>query len=117
MPYDNIPGAFGSNQNREQNYPIDDVFNRSNNQRNITQKNFDFRSITLERWVDIICISIITVFLIVVICTWSSFSEAMFENILFPIIYVGSKIVAVVTAIGAGIGILCAKFRRRRYWL
>lgn len=116
MPYDNIPGAFGSNQNREHNYPIDDISNRNNVRRGVAQSNFDFRSITPERWVDIICASFIIVFLIVVICTWSSFSDALFENILFPVIYIGSKIVAIVTAIGTGIGILCAKFRRRRYW-
>ncbi len=116
MPYDNMPGAFGSNRNREHNYPNDGVSNRNNNRRNLIQTGFDFRSISSERWIDIICSSFIAVFLVVVICLWSSFSETLFENILFPVIYVGSKIIAFVTAIGAGIGILCAKFRRRRYW-
>lgn len=116
MPYDNIPGAFGSNKNRERNYPIDDISNRNNDRRSIAKSNFDFRQITPERWVDIVCVSLIAVFLIVVIFTWSSFSEAMFKNILFPVIYTGSKIVAIVAVVGAGIGILCAKFRRRRYW-
>lgn len=116
MSYDNIPGAFGSNQNRKQNDPTAGTPNRSNGRRGIHRGNFELRSISPERWVDIICISFIAVFLIVVICTWSSFSEALFENILFPVIYIGSKIVALITAIGAGIGVLYAKFRRRRYW-
>lgn len=112
MAYDNIPGSFGSNNTAEINRA-----NTNNSSRRNIFSNINFRLISPERWVDIVCCSLIAVFLITVICIWPSFSEALFENILFPIIYVGSKIVALIAAIGAGTAALFARFRRRRYWL
>lgn len=111
----NDSGFFGSENFRK---------NIQNNRRNNSSRRMPRRGINLgrlselepERWVDIICISLISVFLIVVACTWPTFSEALFTHILFPVIYIGSRIVAAVTALGAGIGLLCARFRRRRYW-
>lgn len=117
MPTNNTPGSFGSNRNRK------NITNNDNRIRNI-ERNHNAESrlnvpanITPERWVDIICGSVIGIFLIAVLCTWSSFSELLFQNILFPVIYVGSKILALISVVGAGIGALCLKFRRRRrYW-
>ncbi len=111
MAYDNIPGSFGSNNAAESNR----AGRSSSNGHNILS-NVNFRLISPERWVDIVCCSLLAVFLITVICVWPSFSEALFENILFPIVYVGSKIVALITAVGAGIAALFARLRRRRYW-
>lgn len=116
MPYDNIPGTFGSNRNRENDQQIDNMLNEHSDRRILKRNSINFSSISTERWVDIICGSFIGLFLIVVICIWPSFSSSLFEYILFPIIYIGSKIVAFITAIGMVIGIIYAKFRRRRYW-
>ena len=116
MPENNMSGSFGSNRNRQNIQQNNYSPNRQRNRiRSITDR-IDFNSISPERWVDIICISFIVLFLIIVICSWPAFSAVLFAKVLFPIINVGSKIVALVTAIGTGIGILYAKIRRRRYW-
>ena len=115
MPF-NDSGFFGSEDFRQQN--------NQNNRRKSNSKINPRRKVNLgrlseleaERWVDIICLSLIGIFLIVVACTWQSFSYALFTHVLFPVIYVGSRIVAAVAAIGTGIGLLCVRFRRRRYW-
>ena len=115
MPIDN-PGFFGSDNFRENNIHN----NRRNNSKERTHRHKlnpgRLSELSPERWVDIICLTLIGIFLIVVACTWATFSETLFANILFPVIYIGSRIVALVAAIGTGIGLLFARFRRRRYW-
>lgn len=112
MPSNNS-GFFGTEKFRENVIHN----NRRNNQREqLCGHRVNLSEISPERWVDIICLTLIVVFLIAVACTWTAFSEALFAYILFPIIYIGSRIVALVAAIGAGIGLLRAGFRRRRYW-
>lgn len=105
MSMDNMPGAFGSNNNR------------NNIDRNNTARNRgNVSGLSPERIVDIVCLSVIGLFLLIVVCTWPDFSSALFEFVLFPIINIGSKIVAAIAAIGTGIGLLCARFGRRRRW-
>lgn len=115
MSIDNMPGAFGSNNNR-------DIIRTPNTTRNhnsphgFARNRCNVSGLNPERIVDIVCLTVIGLFLLIVICTWSGFSSALFEFVLFPIINIGSKIVATVAAIGTGIGILCARLSRRRYW-
>lgn len=73
-------------------------------------------NLTAERWVDIICLSLISIFLISVFLNWNAFLDALFTNILFPIIFVGAKILSIVAGIGAFLGLIHAKFRRPRRW-
>lgn len=104
-------GFFGSENFRENRIP--------ETQRKRTPIGFDpnrLLDLSPERWVDIVCLSLIGLFLIIVACTWSTFSEALFTHILFPIVYVGVRILAVVSAIGVGIGLIYAKLRRRHFW-
>ena len=114
MPSDNS-GFFGS-----ENFRDNIQNNRRIEQRERTPKQRidlgKLSDLSPERWVDIICLSLIGLFLIVVACIWSAFSEFLFTHLLFPIIYVGSKIVGLIATIGTGIGLIFAKFRRRRYW-
>lgn len=122
MTFDsNIPGAFGSNTGRESaSMPPDpDIYSPPQDyvkpKKKKKHRNIAVHSLSAERWVDIICLSLIAVFLIVVACTWSSFSLALFRHIIFPVIAVGSKIVAGVALIGTAIAVIWAKIRRRRY--
>lgn len=114
MSFDNIPGAFGSNNNRGglNGRPT----GSNNNQLNPRRNHRNTAALSPERLVDIICLSVIGLFLLIVICLWPDFSSALFEYVLFPIINIGSKIVATIAAVGTGIGLLCARFGRRRYW-
>lgn len=109
MSMDNMPGTFGSGNNRN-------TTPSSNSSRGFTRNSSIFSELSPERIVDIVCLSVIGLFLLVVACNWTSFSDALFESVLFPIINIGSKIVAAIAAIGAGIGALCARFGRRRRW-
>lgn len=73
--------------------------------------------LTPERWIDIICCSLIGIFLIVTACTWRRFMDFIFYNLLFPIIYVGGKIVAIIIVVAVIIGFISFSIRRRRrYW-
>lgn len=113
MPSNNS-GFFGSENFRDES--IQNNSRKNHSQRTPRQVNpGKLSELSPERWVDIICLSLIGIFLIVVACIWSTFSEALFTHILFPIIYIGSRIVALVAAIGTGIGLLCAGLKRRRY--
>lgn len=116
MPFQNMPGAFGSDINRERN----NRHQPSGKQRRTRFRlpfDIDLRRISPERWVDIVCGTIIGIFLISVLFTWSDFSDALFEKLLFPVVYVGSKIVTYTTVAAACIGSVFGKFRRRRFWL
>ena len=117
MPFHNMPGAFGSDINRERNNRQQPADERSEGRRFSLPFNVDLRHISPERWVDIVCGTIIGLFFFSVLISWSDFSDALFENLLFPIIYIGSKIVAYGTAATVCIGGLLGKLRRRRFWL
>lgn len=118
MAENNMPGSFGTNQGRA---VIDDpstsrhkkAGGKSSNGSNIGNA---ISSISPERWVDIVCLSIICFFLLFVAITWESFSAALFYNLLFPLIVVGAKLVAGVAAIGALCLVVASRFRRRRWW-
>lgn len=114
MSMDNMPGAFGSN-NRD-NIGKHNTTRNHNSPPGFTRNRCNVSGLSPERIVDIVCLSVIGLFLLVVICVWPGFSSVLFEFVLFPIINIGSKIVATIAAIGTGIGILCARFGRRRRW-
>ncbi len=115
MSMDNMPGVFGSNNNRN-NADRNNTARNRNDLTDFTMIRRNISELSPERIVDIVCLSVIGLFLLIVVCTWPSFSSALFEFVLFPIINIGSKIVAAIAAIGTGIGILCARFGRRRRW-
>ncbi len=115
MSLDNMPGTFGSDSNRD-NTGSNNIRGRRNSSPAYMRNSGGIGELSPERIVDIVCLSVIGLFLLIVACTWTEFSNALFENVLFPIIYVGSRIVAGITAIGTGIGLLCARFGRRRRW-
>lgn len=115
MSFDNMPGTFGSDSNRE-NTGSNNTRGRRNSSPAYMRNNGGISELSPERIVDIVCLSVIGLFLLIVACTWTEFSNALFEFVLFPIINIGSKIVAGIAAIGTGIGLLCARFGRRRRW-
>lgn len=51
MPYDNIPGTFGSNRNRENDQQIDNMLNEHSDRRILKRNSINFSSISTERWV------------------------------------------------------------------
>lgn len=115
MAFNNLSGTFGSNSNSGGS--------RTRRKANVSNANGFFAgmrsffgALSTERWVDIVCISAIVIFLIVVACTWESFSDALFLNILFPVICVLSGVVTAIVVIGAIILYLTIKWNRRRYW-
>lgn len=115
MPFENIPGAFGSDIDRKGNNRHSSPRPENNRQTDLPFYT-DLRRIRPERWVDIICGSLIVAFLIAVLCTWSAFSRVLFENLLFPIIYIGSKIVTYGTMAAVCIGGFFGKIKRRFHW-
>ena len=115
MSMDNMPGTFGSNNNRN-NIDCNNPARNHNSMNDFTRNRGKVSGLSPEKIADIVCLSVIGLFLLIVIFTWPSFSSALFEFVLFPIINICSKIVAAIAAIGTGIGILCARFGRRRRW-
>lgn len=112
MAIDNMPGGFGSNNNR--NNLTNNTARNRNSLTDFTRNRAN--RLSPERIVDIVCLSLIGLFLLIVACSWHDFSSALFEFVLFPIINIGAKIVAALALIGTGIGVLCVRFGRRRYW-
>lgn len=110
----NMTGRFGSGhaRNVRENRPA--AQGRGINLKNLQISNLG--NITAERWVDIICISIISIFLISVFINWNAFLDLFFVSVLFPIISVGAKLLGTLIGIGAVIGYIYAKIRRPRRW-
>ncbi len=112
-------GSFGSNANRGTRAPQNTGKEKEERVRREKGSVSEFlEKISPENWVDIVCCTLIAVFLIAIACNWQEFSEWLFRGILFPVIYVGSRIVAFVTAVAAVIGafVLWLRSRRRRRW-
>lgn len=109
-------GVFGSNAGRQ---AADTLSYQDESPRSEDRlRNFRERAGALspERWVDVICGSLFLVFAVVLACTWSGFMDGLFYNVLFPVIFVGSKILAVVAIVAVAVGLISFKFRRRRYY-
>ena len=70
MTFHNITGCFGSGQARNVNR---NTQNRRRNLKNIQMPRFG--ELTAERWVDIICMSIISVFVVSVFLNWNTFLD------------------------------------------
>lgn len=110
----NMTGRFGSGQVRNVNPTRRNPQKRRWSLKNIQMPRFG--ELDAERWVDIICISIISVFLISVFLNWNAFLDSFFVNVLFPIISVGAKLLGAVVGIGAVVGVIYAKLRHPRRW-
>ena len=109
-----ITGHFGSGQVRNFNPDRRRTPDRSRSVKNIRLPKFS--ELTVERWVDIICISIILIFLVSVFLNWNYFLDSFFINVLFPIISVGAKLLGAIVGIGAVVGVIYAKLRRPKRW-
>ena len=108
-------GSFGSNNNR--NLPNIPSFDNDGTDRRMQLRNLreHMRTLSPERWVDIVCGSILVVLGVVIACTWTGFMDGLFFNVLFPVIYVGGKILAIVVVIAVILWLISLRFRRR-YW-
>lgn len=119
MAENNGPGSFGTNQGR---VVIDEpqprkprqIGGRTNRTGNLGDA---LSNISGERWVDIICLSIIGVFLLVVAINWQAFSSALFHNFLFPIIVFGAKALAAIAVVMIIVAVISGWFRRRFWWM
>lgn len=113
-------GTFGSNENRR---IITDPKNRQERRECgtsggsfLSDLRYRAGNLTPERWVDIVFGLLFLVSGIAIACNWKGFSDGLFYNILFPIIYVGGKILLIVVVIAIIIGSISFRYRRRRYW-
>ena len=111
---ENMSGRFGNKQNRSIRSGNPHVQRR---QREVINFSFPkFNNISAERWVDIICVSLISIFMITVFVNWNAFLDGLFFSVLFPIISAGGKILLFLGVIGAVIGYIYARARRPRRW-
>lgn len=109
-----MTGHFGSGQARTTR--SDRGVNQKKQRNTTNTQKLNLRNITLERWIDIICTSLIFIFLISVILNWNAFLDIMFVKVLFPIISVGAKLLGIIASIGGVFGYIYAKLRRPRRW-
>lgn len=116
-------GSFGSNSNRGGGVSHKPSRVKKGIKEERVHRNkgsaMDFlQRISPENWVDIICCTLILIFVIVVACNWQVFSDWLFHTILFPVISIGSKLLALVASIAAAVGAIGLWFRRkrRRWW-
>lgn len=105
-----ITGHFGSGQARNVRQ------DRQSIQRKASWNIPKFNCITAERWVDIICISLIFVFLLSALLDWNNFLDLLFISVLFPVISVGAKLLGIITGIAAVFGFIYVKLRGPRRW-
>lgn len=113
-------GSFGSNENRR---IVTEPESRQRRRRRKTRRRsffstlrYDAGRIAPEHWVDIVCCSLLIIFGIIIACNWSAFIDGLFYKVLFPVIYVGSRIFVIVLIIAIIAGLVALSFRRRRYW-
>lgn len=114
-------GTFGSNTNRGTQAPQrpgrESPEERPGRVRRERSSAGEFFSgISAERWVDIVCCTLIAAFVVAVICNWEKFSLWLFKYVLFPVIEFGSGIFFVLLLIALCVGGLFLLFRRRRRW-
>ena len=114
-------GSFGSNENRRiTTNPASRVEYRERRRRiGMALSDLRYRTSALspKRWVDILFGLLFFICGITIACNWRAFSDALFYNVLFPVIYVGGKILLVVIVIAIIIVSVSLRVRRRRYWL
>ena len=106
--FDNMPGAFTA--------PEGDAAPRRRSEKRINRYallNF-FGRISPERWVDIICCSIIGIALIVVAICWQSVMDGLFYGFMLPILKAFAKLLAVLCGALCIGGFIRAKLFRRR---
>lgn len=116
MPFTNLSGTFGSNTNRNTNQRKTKTPKQHSSNGFFSGIGAVLSALSPERWVDISCISAIAIFLIVIACTWKSFSDALFLHVLFPIICILSGILTAIAVVVAIVIYLSIKINRRRYW-
>ena len=113
-------GSFGSNENRRittEPYNVREHGERRSGIRSfLSDMRYRAAAISPEHWVDIVFCSLFFIFGIIIACTWSAFLDGLFFNVLFPVICVGGKILAVVLITVIVVGFIAFRFRRRRYW-
>lgn len=109
-----MTGHFGSGQARTVH--TDRGVNQKKQRNSTNTQNLNLRNITLERWIDIICMTLIFIFSISVLLNWNAFLDTMFVKVLFPIISVGAKLLGIIAGIGGVFGYIYAKLRRPRRW-
>lgn len=113
-------GSFGSNENRRIMTEIESRNVRREprvgNSTFFADLRYRMGALAPERWVGIVFGVLFLVCGIVIACNWKAFSDTLFYDILFPIIYVGGKILLVVIVIAIIVGMITYRFRRRRYW-
>lgn len=112
--HSNMVGRFGSRQSHNVRRNIPNIRTRKRILKNIQIPRVGH--ISVVGWIDIICISIISIFLICVILNWDAFLDLFFLNVLFPFISTGTAIIGGVLGIGAAIGFIYIRLRRPRRW-
>lgn len=79
-------------------------------------KHFSAGGISAERWVDIVCIPLISIFLIFLFLNWNAILDIMFVYILFPVITFFARLLLIVAGVGSVIGFLYARIVRPHRW-
>ncbi|MGN0534272.1 MAG: hypothetical protein ACI4IK_07910 [Eubacterium sp.] len=111
MDFDNLTGAFGSDEPMENNFKHPSgKLKKSGGLTNIINR---FKGITAENRVDIVCCSLIASALIAALCNWNAVMDGLFV-LIFPVIKVLAKTLAAIIGVLCVGGIVSAGIRRRR---
>lgn len=109
MNYNGMNGSFGNERTGH---------DQTDNNRP-SRNSFDFRRLNIdlhdkEHVVDIVGVSVIALFILLVLIFWNSFSDWLFYTVLFPIISVGWKVILILLIIAAVIAFI--RFRLRWFF-
>ena len=119
MEFQNIHGSFGSNEGRENiNYESTKKRKRTKSPFTPAKSTFSIPGILAENVVDILCIVSIAVFIIAAICCWDTFSQSIFETLIFPIVYIGGKTFGAIVMAFIAVKLFFSKLFRKifRWW-
>lgn len=114
-------GSFGSNENRR--VATAPVNSRSHPKSHPEGGSFfsDLRhkadSISPVHLVDIFFGFVFLISGIALYCNWEKFSDALFKELLLPVIVIGGKLLVIAVVIVIIIWIISSRFRRWRFWL
>ena len=108
--FTNLPGVFVETPNSEETSKKR-IKNRSSG--GFFER---LRYLPPERWIDIVSCLTILAGLIAVFCCWDTVIAFLFYKIMFPLLKILSKIVAVAAGLLCLGGVASARLRRRRWY-
>ncbi len=111
----NMTGRFGSSGERSITPAVGERGRERSTGRRVGFEGFG-TAMTVQQWVDIICIAVLVIGIGLVLINWETVLDALFVHMLFPLISVGAAVVLAIVVIAILLFALYARLSRPRRW-